>query len=90
MIKFKLLSIDAWRDSENGWYWNNSYLMEDDIYIEESELTPRKILRFLRTICLNDKSKGKLFIEDVAQGDYCFEVCLKSTGEPLFALSAIH
>ena len=33
-MMYELRAIDAWRDW-GGWYWNNSSLLEEDIYIAE-------------------------------------------------------
>ena len=93
-IQFKLLQIDAWRDPEGGWYWNNCYTLADDIFIDEDALTPRRILRYLRTAgFLSDYSKGRIAIDGLPSpyiDGYCIEVLDKSTREPLFALSTIH
>lgn len=81
--KFRLLSIDAWRD-DVGWSWNNWYSLEQDIFILESELTARKILSMLRKWnYLNDNSKGKLAIDD---DGYNINIINKDTFEPIFAL----
>ena len=90
MIKFTLLSVDAWRDYA-GWHWNDCFAIENDIYIEESELTSRKILKLLRSICLSEYSKGRVrVVEDMSTDGYIFEIQNKNTGEPLFALSSVH
>lgn len=91
-IKFSLLSIDAWRD-EGGWYWNNVHYLEREIYILESELTPRKIARMLRDKfgVLSEHSKGRIRIDMHPEYmDWFIEICAKGTGEPIFALSTIH
>ena len=83
LIKFELLSIDAWRDQE-GWQWNSWHRLEKDIFIAESELTPRKILKTLRKWnYLSTESKGRMAIED---DGYNIVVENKDTGEPVLAL----
>ena len=95
--KCKLLSIDAWRDPEGGWDWNNISAIEEGIFIaEDSELldSSRKLLKYFRdNLCvLSDKSKGRVFVDfghDLMDG-VLIVVHHKGTGEPLFALSSVH
>jgi hypothetical protein len=83
LIKFELLSIDAWRD-DCSWTWNAWYSIEKDIYIAESETTPRKVLAMLRKWgFLNEQSKGRLSIDD---DGYNIVIQDKNTFEPLLAL----
>jgi len=87
MIKFKLASVDAWNDGD-GWYWNNQYMLNDDLSFTEKDLTTRKILSSLRKMnYLSDASKGRVTIEDISDVDYCFEIQDRKTREPLFCLS---
>ena len=44
--KYRLVSIDAWRNECGGWDWNNSYKVADDIELPD-EITARKLLRFV-------------------------------------------
>lgn len=89
-IKFKLIRIDAWKGSY-GWEWNNYYILEEDIFFQHTELTPRKILKYLRKWdYLTSDSKGKLIVEGWAQGDMCFVISNRKKGRPILALSAIH
>jgi hypothetical protein len=84
LYKAELRSIDAWRDPDSGWIWNDSFFLEDGIYMEENQITSRKLLRNLRKWgYLSDYSKGR-----VRMVDYCsiIEIQLKNTGEPLLAL----
>ena len=93
MIKFKLLSIDAWREPEGGWTWNDAFTLEDGIFLDESRLTPRKIAAFLRRSgFLNEHSAGRIRVDmhpELCDG-YLIEILAKATGEPVFALSTIH
>ena len=95
--KCKLLSIDAWRDPEGGWDWNDMHTIEEGICIaEDSDLlsSSRKLLKYFRdNLCvLSDKSKGRVFVDfgnDVMDG-VLVVVHHKGTGAPLFALSSVH
>lgn len=83
-LQVDLISIDAWRDCET-WTWNQWHTVEKDIYFAESELTPRKILAFLRKSgFLTDHSKGRLRVED---DGYNYVIEDRNTGEPLLALA---
>jgi hypothetical protein len=79
---YTLISIDAWRDLEGGWYWNDLYKVEQDVYIP-SDATNRTILKILRETHLSDDSKGKLAIEHTG---YDIEIQARGTREPIFAL----
>ena len=82
-LKCTLLSIDAWRYNYD-WTWNAWHKLEDDIFIMESETTPRKILAMLRKWgFLTDASKGRLSIDD---DGYNIVIHDKNTLEPLLAL----
>ena len=82
--RFNLLSIDAWRECEGGWTWNQWYTVEKDIYFAESELTPRKVLKALRKWgFLTEQSKGKLSLDD---DGYNIVIQNKDTFEPILAL----
>jgi len=93
----RLLSIDAWRDPEGGWCWNDSHTIEEGIVIaEDSELltSSRKLLKYFRdNLCvLSDKSKGRVFVDfnnDIMDG-VLIVVHHKGTGAPMFALSSVH
>ncbi len=83
-LKTDLLSIDAWRDSE-GWNWNQWYTVEKGIYFAVSELTPRKILAYLRKAgFLTAESKGRLRVED---DGYNYVIEDRNTSEPILALA---
>ena len=92
-VSLKLLSIDAWRDSEGGWYWNDMHCLDDSCLWGVKELTPRKVLNALRRAgFLSDWSKGRVRVDmhDEMMDGYLIEILNKNTGEPLFALSDIH
>ena len=81
-MNYKLLSIDAWRDPEGGWFWNQWY-SAGEFDLEENE-SNRSILRKLRDAgFLNEQSKGKVAVED---DGYNVVIMTKGTREPLFAI----
>lgn len=85
--EFELSSIDAWRYDE-GWNWNDSFIIEQGIVFHESALTPRKILKYLRKMkILSEESKGKVRVERIGN---IFEIQNKNTDEPLFALMQVN
>ena len=95
--KCKLVSIDAWKEPEGGWNWNDLSVIEEDIYIaSDSEIlsSPRKAIKYFRENLdvLNENSKGKVSVYlggDIIDG-ILVEVQARGTGEPLFALTSIH
>ena len=79
-----ILSIDAWRQPEGGWNWNNWHRV-DEITKEDFEKlkTNRQILRDARERGLIGKqSAGKVSVED---DQYNIVICARGTGEPLYA-----
>lgn len=81
--KVEIRGIDAVKHDGN-WSWNESYVLEQDIYWHEEGLTPRRILRQLRIWnYLSEASKGKLRVVD--EGDI-IEIQDKNTGRPILAL----
>ena len=81
--RFEVRYIDAWRDRD-GWYWNSTHRITSGVVLAESEITPRKIFRFLRTNgWLSTDSKGNVALQD--DGDV-ITVVDKDTREPVLAL----
>lgn len=79
----KILSIDAWRDPDGGWFWNSWYDTGITYYLEDGETT-RSILKNLRDYgLLTEQSKGRVSIED---DGYNLVIVEKNTREPLFAI----
>lgn len=79
----EIRGIDAVRH-DGVWVWNESFLLEGDIYWHEEGLTPRRILRQLRKWgYLTESSKGLVRVVD--EGGL-IEIQDKGTGRPLLAL----
>jgi len=81
--KVEIRGIDAVKH-DGSWSWNESYVLEQDVYWHEEVLTPRRILRQLRIWgYLAESSKGRVRVVD--EGDL-IEIQEKNTGRPLLAL----
>ena len=81
---FIILSIDAWRDTEGGWFWNASYKIDTIARTEVENYTARKLLKYMRNAnFLSNASKGRVAIED--DGDY-ITIINRDNGCPLFAI----
>ena len=82
--KLEIRGIDALRDEEGHWSWNESFVLADDVFWNSEDFTPRKILKQLRNWnFLSAASKGQVRVVD--EGDLV-EVQEKSTGRPVLAL----
>lgn len=80
----ELRSIDAWREPEGGWSWNDSHLIEDGLVFGEDALTSRSILSALRKWgYLTHTSKGRVRVEHEWP---IIEIQNRHTREPLLAL----
>ncbi len=81
--EISILSIDAWRNPD-GWDWNNWFKV-GTCPITMCDLTPRKLLRYLRAEgFLAQRSKGRVAIDD---DQYNLVIVDRHTREPLFALA---
>ena len=91
-IKFNLLSVDAIKEPEGYWAWDNAYFIERDICIQESEITPRKIAKMLRKWgYLTEQSKGKIKVDMHPETmSWFIEILDASNDKPILALSTIH
>lgn len=79
----RVLSIDAWRESEGGWTWNNWY-HAGRVPAELIDMPPRRLLRAMREHgFLNDYSKGRVAVED---DGYNMVILRKSDCMPMFAI----
>jgi len=78
---FQVASVDAWAESEGGWYWNNQYKIGEG---QLERLTSRLILKWLRQEdFLTDRSIGRVHVEDF---DDVIEIQEKSNRRPILAL----
>jgi hypothetical protein len=81
-MMYRLQSIDAWRDDDNMWYWNNCFKIEDGVYID-SDTTTRQLLKFMRrNNWLTEHSKGRVQVEWM---DGLIEIQDRNTNEPILA-----
>ena len=88
MTTFEVVSIDAWRDPEGGWFWNNQYRC-GAIEIASDDLSkPRKLLSTLRKAgILTAKSAGRVRVDYSGSDPETIEIQNKNTGEPLVAIT---
>lgn len=79
----RILSIDAWRDPDGGWTWNQWFDTSETV--EESEVdTNRKAIAKLRELgLLGQESAGRLAVED---DGYNIVIMARGTREPLLAI----
>ena len=89
--KYRLVSIDAWRDYDGGWAWNDWHTVEDGVYLG-NDITARRLLKFMRQSgWLTEKSKGRVRIDwHNEMCDPFIEILDKNTGEPLLAFTTLH
>jgi len=82
----RILSIDAWREPEGGWTWNQWFgagTMDRDTFHKVAD-NSRKLFRWFRDAgMLSDGSKGRVACED---DGYNIVIVNKATREPLFAI----
>lgn len=82
----RILSIDAWREPDGGWFWNNWFhvgsISGEDF--ERIEGNARKTLKWFRDNgYLKSTSGGKCEVDD---DQYNLVICARSMHEPLFAI----
>jgi hypothetical protein len=85
--KCEILSIDAWRDMDGGWYWNSWFKVG---YVELSEVRAivarhgkARLLKLLRDEYGLSIPAG--YCEVVDDG-YNYEIRLRGTQEPIYAV----
>lgn len=85
-MKFKVLSIDAWREME-GWSWNNWYNVDTYSEIENGELTEKNALYFF-FLSLGFKGTYKEFIKlyDIYDDQYNLVLIDKKDDRPIYAI----
>ena len=77
-----ILSIEAWREPEGGWTWNNWHIVGTAPSVW-AHLPARALLRKLRGEGYTLPA-GSVYIED---DGYNRVICMRATGEPLLALA---
>lgn len=84
-VEYQVVSIEAWREPDGGWFWNAAYNLPVKPSFDPDEMTPRKLLRLLREEdVLSNWSKGRVRVVEFGECD--FEVQDKGTREPLIAV----
>lgn len=77
------VSIDAWRDADGGWTWNQRFKREP-VPAAWLDLSKRELLRRLRDAgCYSLPCPGLAAVED---DGYNLVVTMRGTGEPVLAL----
>lgn len=93
----RVLSIDAWREPEGGWTWNDVHVLRqsitpmeiDSFYVMNKagsyrKLSARRVLAWLRARgILSSQSAGRVRVED---NGHCIEIQARGTYEPLIAI----
>lgn len=79
----RLLSVDALRDADGGWQWNN-WTSRGMVPAAWCDLKPRALLRALRESGRFDTAPGRVAIED---DGYNLVIVTRGTREPLGALA---
>jgi hypothetical protein len=84
-LELPILSIDAWRESEGGWIWNDAHKLAVTIPADCVNWSNRKLLAYLRNDAgiLSDKSAGRVSID---RGESYITINEKSTIHPLYAI----
>jgi hypothetical protein len=84
-LELPILSIDAWRESEGGWTWNDAHKLAVTIPADCVNWSNRKLLAYLRNDAgiLSDKSAGRISIE---RDDRYITINEKANGRPLYAI----
>lgn len=84
MAMVNVISIDAWRDGEGGWTWNQ-WFKKGQIDDSVCDLPTRKLLAKLREEGFLDScTAGKVFVED---DQYNKVVCWRSDRQPMIAVA---
>lgn len=84
MKTFKVLSIDAWAESENSWTWNN-WFTQNWSYDETDygPLTKESAMKFFKEFYINPKAEKRLEILD---DQYNLVLVEKKNQRPLYAI----
>jgi len=84
---YRVLSIDAWREAEGGWTWNNWHCVgtvpRDIVPGRLTTQSIRRLLNELRNEFLSAQSAGQLAVED---DGYNIVIMMKGTRMPVYAI----
>lgn len=82
-MKARILNIDAWRDRENSWFWNNWFQVAECVELPDN-VTNRQLLKLARDEfgLLSETSKGKVAVNDDGHN---IVILAKGTRQPLYA-----
>jgi hypothetical protein len=85
-----LVSIDAWRESEGGWSWNQSHKLREftreDVGPLLEKKNPRELFAYMRREgYLSDASKGRVAIDVSGSDPDYITIQDRKTQEPHFA-----
>ena len=87
LYPIEIRSVEAWRESEGGWTYNNSFVIcKEDVknLLIPSGISNRKLLGLLRELdVLSAESKGRVRVVD--QWPYV-EIQLKDSQEPIIQI----
>ena len=78
----RVLSIDAWREAEGGWTWNNWFHV-GDVEPEIVNLPPRQLFAKLREAGYRMPNPGYAAVEDDGHN---LTIIHRHTGEPVLAI----
>lgn len=79
----RVLSIDAWREAEGGWAWNNWYAA-GEVPRAVLDYTPRRLIGYMRREgFLSAGSVGRVAVED---DGYNLVLVERGTRMPAFAI----
>ena len=84
-MSLKVLSIDAWGSKEEGYQWNNWFLVGEIAKEDFEKLKTDKEYAtwFMDNGFTNTDDMRKIIIED---DQYNIVICEKKTGRPIFAI----
>lgn len=85
---WKVTSIEAWREPEGGWTWNQSF-RAGTIELPPHASTREMLKRMREDGYLGSKSMGHIRVEKIGGDPYLIEFQDKNTGEPFFAIEPV-
>lgn len=81
-MRFPILSIDAWADTEGGWFWNAWHKVGEVEILDFAKFPTESALDLLFAEGYLTKTEGGAVEDD----GYNLTIIDASTGEPLFAI----